>query len=171
MAVVTEVVPLRDVFVDTSVLLSALIDFGPPSAAALALFDRIVGARDARKPRTAWHCCLEVYSVSTRLPEEYRLRPADAARLLEEEVLARFEIADLPAIGRLEFLQDCARAGVRGGRLYDAHLAAVAKAARARLVVTENRRDFAGLEGGGIRVADAAESLKLIARPGRRASS
>ena len=168
MAVVTDRVPLRDVFVDTSVLLSALIDFGPRSAAALALFDRIVGARDQRKPKTAWHCCLEVYSVSTRLPEEYRPRPAEAARLLEEEVLARFEIVDLPAIRRLELLQDCARAGVRGGRAYDAHLAAVARAARARLIVTENRRDFAGLEGSEIRIADAAESLKLIERPGRR---
>ena len=159
---------IRDVFVDTSVLLAALIDFGSRSAAPLALFDRIVAAKD--RPRTAWHCCLEVYSVATRLPEEYRLRPSEIAALIEEEVLGRFEVLDLPATARLEFLQGCARAGVHGGRLYDAHIAATARTARAKLVVTDNRRDFAGLEAGGtIRVADAAAALKLIDRPRSRA--
>lgn len=46
---------------------------------------------------TAWHCCLEVYSVATRLPPEFRIRPADAARLLQEEVFARMVIHDLHA--------------------------------------------------------------------------
>jgi predicted nucleic acid-binding protein len=161
---VTEKVTLRDVFVDTSVLLGALIDFGARSAAALAFFEAIVAARD-RRPKTAWHCCLEAYSVATRLPEEYRLRPSEAVTLIEAEVIARFEILDLPPPGRLEFLQDCARAGVSGGRLYDAHIAAIARASRARLVVTENRRDFAAIERSGtVRVADAAASLKLIER-------
>ena len=168
MAVVSDRVPVRDVFVDTSVLVAALIDFGPRSAAAHALFDVFVASRDSRKPKTAWHCCLETYSVATRLPEEFRVQPAEAVTLIEEEVVARFEIVDLPPVRRLEFLRDCARSGVRGGRLYDVHLAAIARAARARLVVTENRRDFAPLEGAEIRVADAGESLKLIERPGRR---
>jgi predicted nucleic acid-binding protein len=166
--VVTEKVPLRDVFVDTSVLLSALIDFGARSAAALALFDVIVAGREDRRPKTAWHCCLEAYSVATRLPEEYRLRPSEAVALIQAEVIARFEVVDLPPLARLEFLQDCARAGVSGGRLYDAHIAAVARASRARLVVTDNRRDFAGVERAGMRVVDAAESLKLVERGPRR---
>ncbi len=165
----SEKVPLRDVFVDTSVLLAALIDFGARSAAALALFDVIVAARDQRKPKTAWHCCLEAYSVATRLPEEYRLQPGEIAQLLEEEVLRRFEVVDLPPLSRLEFLQQCARGGVRGGRLYDAHIAASARAARARLVITDNRRDFTGLEAAGVRVTDAAGSLKLVERGRDRA--
>ena len=72
---------VRDLFVDTSVLLPALIDFGARSAAALALFDVIVAARAQRKPKTAWHCCLETYAVATRLPEEFRLRPSEIATL------------------------------------------------------------------------------------------
>jgi predicted nucleic acid-binding protein len=159
---VTDRVTMRDVFVDTSVLLGALIDFGPRSAAPLALFDRIVASRD-RRPRTAWHCCLEVYSVATRLPEEYRLKPTEIATLIAEEVLGRFEVLELPPLGRLEFLQQCARAGVHGGRLYDAHIAATARAARVKLIVTDNRRDFAEA-GGGVRVVDAADSLKLVDR-------
>jgi len=38
------------------------------------------------RPLTAWHCCLEFYSVTTRLPEEYRLEPEIALRLLREEI-------------------------------------------------------------------------------------
>jgi predicted nucleic acid-binding protein len=170
MAAMTDRVPLRDVFVDTSVLLAALIDFGPRSAAALALFDIVVASRDARKPKTAWHCCLETYSVATRLPEEFRVQPSEAATLIEEEVVRRFEIVDLPQVRRLDFLRDCGRAGVRGGRLYDAHIGSVAGASRAKLIVTENRRDFAGLEAtAAARIVDASESLKLIERGARKA--
>ena len=122
------------------------------------MFDILVASRDARKPKTAWHCCLETYSVATRLPEEYRVQPSEAATLIEEEILRRFEIVDLPPVRRLEFLRDCGQSGVRGGRLYDAHIMSVAKASRAALIVTENRRDFAGegTPGGGRRrVAEA----------------
>jgi predicted nucleic acid-binding protein len=162
--VVNERFAVRDLFVDTSVLLPALIDFGARSAAALALFDVIVAAREPRKPKTAWHCCLETYAVATRLPEEFRLRPSEVATLIEEEVVRRFEVVDLPPLARLEFLRESARAGIRGGRLYDAHIVAAARAARAKVIVTDNRRDFAGLAGEGVRVVDASASLKLVER-------
>ena len=161
---VTERVPLRDVFVDTSVLLSALIDFGARSAAALTLFDAIVASKD-RRPKTSWHCCLEVYSVATRLPEEFRLRPSEVVSLLEAEVLGRFDVVDLPAPARLEFLRQSGREGIAGGRLYDAHIGATARASRARLIITENRRDFERLaRDGGVRVVDADGSLRLVER-------
>ncbi len=166
MAVVAERVPLRETFVDTSVILCALIDFGARSAAALALFDAIVASRD-RRPKTSWHCCLEAYSVATRLPEEFRLRPSEIVSLIEAEVMGRFDVLDLPAPARQEFLRDCARHGVAGGRLYDSHIAATARASRARLIVTENRRDFVGLERDGLRVVDADGALRLVERGGR----
>ncbi|MFL5439266.1 MAG: type II toxin-antitoxin system VapC family toxin [Myxococcales bacterium] len=69
------------VFLDTSVLVAGLIDFGPQSAPARSLLDAVAEKRIGRVS-TAWHCCLEFYSVSTRLPPEFRLTPADAARLV-----------------------------------------------------------------------------------------
>jgi predicted nucleic acid-binding protein len=165
-AVVTEKVPLRDVFLDTSVLLSALIDFGVRSAAPLALFEAIVASRD-RRPKTAWHCCLEVYSVATRLPEEFRLKPSEVVSLLEAEIMGRFDVLELPPPARQQFFRDSARDGVAGGRLYDAHIAATARASRARLIVTDNRRDFTGLERDGIRVVDTDSALRLVERGGR----
>jgi len=41
-----------------------------------------VAAGRVEKPATAWHCCLEFFSVATRLPPEYRVTPADAVTLL-----------------------------------------------------------------------------------------
>ena len=152
---------LHDVFVDTSVILSALIDFGARSSGALALFEIIASGKD-RRPKTAWHCCLEVYSVATRLPEEYRLGPGDAVRLIDAEILGRFDVVDLPAARRQAFLTQSGNEGVRGGRLYDAHIGAIARASRAKLVVTDNRRDFVALEREGIRVLDASRAVDLV---------
>ena len=60
------------IFLDTSVLLAGLVDFGPQSAPSQSLMH---GVAEKTFPAvgTAWHCCLEFYSVSTRLPPEFRL--------------------------------------------------------------------------------------------------
>jgi len=159
---------VKDVFLDTSVLLAGLVDLGVPSRNAMPILDAVAKGR-VGKPKTAWHCCLELYSVATRLPEEFRLPPAEAFTLIEEEILARFEIHDLPAGSRAGFLKLCAREGVRGGRLYDAHIAEIARVAGAGVVVTENQRDFAVLERHGIPVLDAAGLLKRLRSRRRRA--
>jgi len=103
------------------------------------------------------HCCLEFYSVATRLPEEFRLSPRDAFRLLQAEVLERLDVFDLPARGRLPLLRGAVADGIAGGRVYDAHIAEVARASGAGLVVTENRRHFTGLLRHGIVVLTAGE--------------
>ena len=65
------------VFLDTSVILAGLIDFGPQSAPAQTLMHAAAEKRVA-DCATAWHCCLEFYSVATRLPPEFRVSPTDA---------------------------------------------------------------------------------------------
>jgi hypothetical protein len=58
-------------FFDTSVLIGGIIDFGVQSEAPQWLMSAV--ASDAAGwPGTAWHCCLEFYAVTTRLPEELR---------------------------------------------------------------------------------------------------
>ena len=129
------------VFLDTSVLLAGLIDFGPQSAPAQTLMHAVAEKR-VTTAATAWHCCLEFYSVATRLPPEFRLSPADATTLIEEEVFARMAVQDLPASERLQMLRAAARDGIAGGRIYDSHIAEIARAAGAAVVVTDNRRHF-----------------------------
>ena len=144
-------------FFDTSVLLGGLIELAGPQAPAQSLCDAVAEGRLAR-PGTAWHCCLEFYSVSTRLPEEYRLTP-DQARQLVEEILARFRVHELPAKTRRHFVRTTAADGIAGGRLYDAHIAEVARASGAHIVVTENARHFSPLLRHGLSVLTAAEAL------------
>jgi len=152
------------VFFDTTVLLAGLIDMGPASAAAQATMAAIADGK-VRHPLTAWHCCLEFYSVATRLPPELQLTAADAVRLLEEEIVARFAVVDLPAKERVRFLRDAASDGVSGGRVYDLHIAETARAHRAKLVVTDNRRHFSSLLRYDIRVLSTAEFIAEL-RPG-----
>jgi predicted nucleic acid-binding protein len=146
------------VFLDTSVLLTGLIDFGPQSAPAQKLL-HAVAEQKVKAAGTAWHCCLEFFSVATRLPPEYRLTSADAQRLLDEEVFGRMTVHDLPADDRLPLLRAAVQDGTLGGRIYDAHIAEVARAAGARVVVTDNRRHFLAALRHGIRVETPAEYL------------
>jgi predicted nucleic acid-binding protein len=146
------------VFLDTSVLLAGLVDFGPQSAPAQSVLHAIA-ERQVQAPATAWHCCLEFFSVSTRLPPEFRLAPTDALRLMQEEVFARMEVHDLPAVDRQPMLIRAAQDGAAGGRIYDAHIAEVARAAGAAVVVTDNRRHFVSALRHGMRVETPAEFL------------
>jgi predicted nucleic acid-binding protein len=144
------------VFLDTSVLLAGLVDFGPQSAPAQSLL-HAVAEKQVTAPATAWHCCLEFFSVATRLPPEFRLTPGDAARLLEEEVFARMAVHDLPPSDRLPMMKAVAQDGIAGGRVYDAHIAEVARAAGAAVVVTDNRRHFLAALRHGLRVETPTE--------------
>ena len=152
-------------FLDTSVLLAGLIDFGPQSAPGQSVMHAIAEKRVAGAA-TAWHCCLEFYAVSTRLPPEFRLTPTDAAILLEEEIFARMSVHDLPPSDRLPALRSAARDQIAGGRMYDSHIAEIARAAGAAVVVTDNRRHFLSALRYDIRVETPAEFLARL-RPKR----
>jgi predicted nucleic acid-binding protein len=148
-------------FLDTSVLLAGLIDVGPQSAPAQSIL-HAVAEKAVQSPATAWHCCLEFYSLSTRLPAEYRLAPAHAVRLLQEEVFGRMVVHDLPPTSRGDLLRAAAQEALIGGRIYDAHIAEVARAAHAAVIVTDNRRHFLAALRHGIRVETAAEFVLTL---------
>jgi predicted nucleic acid-binding protein len=150
-----------NVFLDTSVLLAGLVDLGPQSAPAQSILHG-VAEKTIAAPATAWHCCLEFFSVATRLPPEFRLSPSDAARLLEEEVMARMAVHDLPASDRhaLVRLLDDDRIG--GGRIYDVHIAEIARAAGAKVIVTDNRRHFVSALRHDLRVETPGEFLAAL---------
>jgi predicted nucleic acid-binding protein len=119
-----------------------------------------------RRPLTSWHCCLEFYAVATRLPEEFRLAPKDAFRLLDSEILGRFEVAQLSSGRRLGFLREVVDERVAGGRIYDAHIAEVARECGARVIITDNARHFSDLARHGVRVAtSAAFAAELVDKP------
>ena len=143
------------VFLDTSVLLAGMVDFGPQSAPAQSLMHAVAEKR-VTSAATAWHCCLEFFSVATRLPPEFRVAPADAAVLLQEEVFARMAVHELPT------LRAAARDGIAGGRIYDAHIAEVARAMGAAVVVTDNRRHFVSALRYDLRIETPSEFLASL---------
>jgi predicted nucleic acid-binding protein len=150
-----------NVFLDTSVLLAGLVDFGPQSVPAQSIL-HAVAEKTIQSAGTAWHCCLEFYSVATRLPPEFRVTPADATELLREEVFGRLTVADLPPEDRRELFAVAARDRIAGGRIHDVHIAEVARAAGARVIVTDNRRHFLAALRHGIKVETPAEFLAGI---------
>ena len=149
------------VFLDTSVLLAGLIDFGPQSAPAQTLLSAVAEKR-VTAAATAWHCCLEFFSVATRLPPEYRIGPSDAATLVEQEVFARMTVHDLPANERLALLSAASRDAIAGGRIYDTHIAEIARAVSAAVVVTDNRRHFLSALRYDMRVETPSEFLASL---------
>ena len=149
------------VFLDTSVLLAGLVDFGAQSAPAQSLL-HAVAEKQLTAVGTAWHCCLEFFSVATRLPPEFRVAPADAVQLVESEVFGRMAVHDLPAGDRLPMLRTAAQDATAGGRIYDTHIAEVARAAGAGVIITENRRHFMASLRHGIRVETPGEFLAAL---------
>ena len=154
------------VFLDTSVLLAGLIDLGPQSAPAQSLM-HAVAEKQVPAAATAWHCCLEFFSVATRLPPEFRLLPADAAKLLEEEVFERMIVHDLPAADRHALIRQLATDKVAGGRIYDVHIAEVARAAGAKVIVTDNRRHFISALRHDLRVETPGEFVAALRKSTR----
>jgi predicted nucleic acid-binding protein len=152
-----------NVFLDTSVLLAGLVDLGPQSAPAQSIL-HAVAEKTVPAPATAWHCCLEFFSVATRLPPEFRLTPSDAAHLLEEEVFARMAVHDLPASDRRGMIRLLADDRIGGGRIYDVHIAEIARAAGARVIVTDNRRHFVSALRHDLRVETPTEFLAGMRR-------
>lgn len=152
---------VKPVFFDTCVLLEGLIEISGEAAPAQRIMDAIAEGR-VRRPLTAWHCCLEFYAVSTRLPEDLRVAPEDALFLIKEEILTRFEIHQLPKDFYPQFFKEVSSSRCIGGRIYDAHIAEIAKVAGAKLVVTDNRKHFLSLLSQGIQVLTSSEYIEVL---------
>lgn len=149
-------------FLDTSVLLGGLVEIPGRSAGALRVMDAAF-AGELAPLLTAWHCCLELYAVATRLPEELRLPPEEALALLEEQIFPRFEIAQIPPDSGPAVLSAAVREAIAGGRVYDHHLAEVARLAGAAVVVTDNLRHFGVLLRHGLRLVNSEDLAAELA--------
>jgi len=115
--------------VDTSVVVAAFASWheGHRSAAAIL----------ARKPRVPAHVLVEAYSVLTRLPPPHRAPSELVASFLAE----RFPDAPLvlPARAYTELIAASARAGLAGGAIFDALIAATVRHAGATLFTRDRR--------------------------------
>ncbi len=114
---------------DTSVVVAGFASWHEGHRAAVAAL--------GRRPRLPAHVGLESFSVLTRLPPPHRARPQLVAAFLR----ARFpeRPLTLPASAHLRLLDEATAAGIVGGAVYDALVAATARHAGAALLTRDLR--------------------------------
>jgi predicted nucleic acid-binding protein len=136
---------------------SGLLEVSADSACRAIL--EALAARRLRKGVTAWHCCLEFFSVTTRLPPDYRLSAEAAIALLTEHVFNRVEVVDLPVEDAVEWLKRQSASDIRGGLIYDAHLAQIAHRSGCAMLVTTNVAHFRQVAPHGIEILNPQQLL------------
>jgi predicted nucleic acid-binding protein len=95
---------------------------------------------------------VEAYAVLTRLPPPYRLSPADALALVEENFIQAARIVALDARGYRTLVRRARDEGIRGGRIYDAVIATCALKARAAVLLTFNKDHFLPFADRGLEI-------------------
>ncbi len=88
------------------------------------------------------HPIAEVYAALTRLPVQPRIHPAEAARIVTENIPPHFEIVPIMKEDYLEVLNTVGSAGWVGARIYDALLLRCAVKCAADRIYTFNLTDF-----------------------------
>ena len=92
------------------------------------------------------HALAETYSVLTRLPGDARVKPADAAALIDENFAESLPLGARAArVAHREF----ARQGIAGGATYDG-LVALAARERGAVLVTRDARARSTYEALGV---------------------
>jgi predicted nucleic acid-binding protein len=115
--------------VDSSIVVPASASWHEGHEAAVAVLER--------GPALPAHAALETYAVITRLPHPHRVAPDVAASFLRQ----RFPqpLLSLSAEAHASLLAEVARLGLIGGAVYEALIAATARAAGAKLLTRDRR--------------------------------
>jgi predicted nucleic acid-binding protein len=127
-------------FLDTSVLVAAMVSTHPAHQQALPWLQRVIDGTDTGV--VAAHTVVELYAILTRLPLQPRISPTVAQRLIERNVLATCEIVALSDSDYSALVAHLAATGVEGGATYDALILHAAAKAGVDQVLTLNPKDF-----------------------------
>jgi predicted nucleic acid-binding protein len=127
---------------DTSVLVASLDPADPHHTAC----DRLLAEGGHH---VAAHALVEAFSMLTSGRLKTRLRPADAAALIEDSVLPYVSAVSLTARETMALIGSCERRGARGGAIYDAAQLAAARKAGAHALVTLDLHDLETLRVEG----------------------
>lgn len=129
-------------FLDSSVLVAALVEDEPHHTACLHLL--------AQKEAAAWsHALAETFSTLTGGRLGLRVASDVASELIELSLAPRLRMVELTALDIVKALRQTEVVGVRGGAFYDyLHLAAARKSG-AEVLYTLNARHFMALARSG----------------------
>jgi toxin FitB len=124
-------------FFDTSVLVPVFIAGHEHHERSIAVFSKATPSSAC----CAAHSLAEAYSTFTRLPEKYRTSPEQAMGCVDA-IVERLTVVTLDEREYLSAIRYTAGAGITGGTIYDALLAACATKAKAQILYTWNTRHF-----------------------------
>jgi len=128
------------VFLDTSVLISAVVKQHVSHERAFSALERVQNGQD--EGVIAAQSLAEMYAVLTKLPPPYRHTPEQALLSIEENVLKYFKIVSLVGNEYAALLREAAGTGVQGGTVYDALLLKSAAKAGVAAIYTLNLKHF-----------------------------
>jgi predicted nucleic acid-binding protein len=128
------------VFFDTSVLVAASEQGHPHYGQALPALRRVTGRKD--QGFMSVHSIAEMYAALTRLPVQPRIHPAEAARIITDNILPHFEAVPIGKKDYVEALKLVGNRGWSGAKIYDALLMGCAARCDADRIYTFNFADF-----------------------------
>ena len=137
-----------DVFFDTTVLVAASEQSHPHYAQARPALLRVATGQD--RGFMSAHSIAELYAALTRLPVQPRIHPAEAARIVAENILPHFEVVTLSKDDYVEALNAMASGGYAGAKIYDALLLCCAARLAVDRIYTFNLGDFKQLAPAGL---------------------
>jgi predicted nucleic acid-binding protein len=137
-----------NVFLDTSVLIAAIIKQHAAHERAFAVLDRIQNKRD--EGIVSVHTLAEMYAVLTKLPHPHRHTPEQALLSIEENVLKHFETVGLGKSDYAALLREAAGTRIQGGTIYDALLLKAATKTGAEVIYTLNLKHFQAIASSDV---------------------
>jgi predicted nucleic acid-binding protein len=129
-----------NIFFDTTVLVAASAQSHPHHLQAFPALLRVAAGRD--RGFICAHSIAEVYASLTRLPVEPRIHPAEAARIVTENLLPHFKAVPIDKADYLDALRTVKDGGWIGAKIYDALLLRCAAKCNVDRIYTFNLGDF-----------------------------
>lgn len=133
---------------DTSVMVATVCTWYEHHERAITEMERRLAERESLVIATP--ALIEAYAVLTRLPPPHRLSLQDAIALIETNFLDEGTLAGLDSKAFRPLLREAVDQDIAGGRTYDWVIAACARAAQVRTLLTFNARDFMSFRMDGI---------------------
>src|SRR5262249_6139218 len=125
---------------DTSVLVAASEQSHPHYRQASPALRRVATGKD--QGFMSAHSMAEVYAALTRLPVQPRIHPAEAGRIITDNLLPHFELVSAGVKDYTEALKLVRDGGWSGAKIYDALIVGCAAKSKADRIYTFNLADF-----------------------------
>ncbi|HXR07147.1 MAG TPA: PIN domain-containing protein [Candidatus Acidoferrum sp.] len=133
-------------FLDTSVLVAAVLEKYVSHIRAFAVLDRVQNGRD--QGFVSAHSLAEMYCTLTKLPVPFRHSPEQALLNIEENVLKHFKICALTDRDYVALIREAALSGIQSGTVYDAVLLKSAGKIELDRIYTLNPKHFEAVAKG-----------------------